>query len=109
MIVIPGRRISDFQDDKLCSCNDQNDQELELTMIGKDHVRAMALYNKWMNDKIYACAAQLTDEGRKRDRGAFFKSIHATLNHILWGDQIWLHRLAGTPKPQAGSISESVA
>jgi uncharacterized damage-inducible protein DinB len=78
-------------------------------MIGKDHVRVMARYNKWMNDKIYACAAQLSEEERQRDRGAFFKSIHATLNHILWGDQIWLHRLAGTPKPQAGSIGESVA
>jgi uncharacterized damage-inducible protein DinB len=69
----------------------------------------MARYNKWMNDKIYASAAQLSDQERKRDRGAFFKSIHATLNHILWGDQIWLHRLAGTPKPLAGSIGESVA
>jgi len=78
-------------------------------MIGKDHVRIMARYNKWMNDKIYACAAQLSEEELKRDRGAFFKSIHGTLNHILWGDQIWLHRLAGTPKPQAGSIGESVA
>ncbi len=67
-------------------------------MISTDHVRAMARYNKWMNDKIYGCAAQLSDEERKRDRGAFFKSIHATLNHILWGDQIWMHRLAGTPE-----------
>jgi uncharacterized damage-inducible protein DinB len=78
-------------------------------MISTDHVRGMARYNKWMNDKIYAGAAQLSDEERKRDRGAFFKSIHATLNHILWADQIWLHRLAGTPKPIAGNISESVA
>jgi len=78
-------------------------------MISINHVREMARYNKWMNDKIYACAAQLSDEERKRDRGAFFKSIHATLNHILWADQIWLHRLAGTPKPVAGGIGESVA
>ncbi|MFM9842667.1 MAG: DinB family protein [Dongiaceae bacterium] len=78
-------------------------------MISIDHVRVLARYNKWMNEKIYATAAQLSDEERKRDRGAFFKSIHATLNHILWGDQIWMHRLAGTPKPAAGSIGESVA
>ncbi len=78
-------------------------------MISIDHVGAMARYNKWMNDKIYASAAQLSDEERKRDRGAFFKSIHATLNHILWADQIWLHRLAGAPKPAANSIGDSVA
>ena len=78
-------------------------------MISPDHVRTMARYNKWMNDKIYTCAAQLSDEERKRDRGAFFKSIHATLNHILWGDQIWMHRLAGMPKPSARSIGDSVA
>ena len=77
-------------------------------MISTDHVRVLARYNKWMNDKIYACAAQLSDEERKRDRGAFFKSIHATLNHILWADQIWLHRLAGAPKPIAGSIGELI-
>jgi uncharacterized damage-inducible protein DinB len=78
-------------------------------MISPDHVRGMARYNKWMNDKIFPCAAQLSDEERKRDRGAFFKSIHATLNHILWADQIWLHRLAGMAKPKAANIGESLA
>jgi uncharacterized damage-inducible protein DinB len=78
-------------------------------MISPDHVRGMSRYNKWMNDKIFPCTAQLSDEERKRDRGAFFKSIHATLNHILWADQIWMHRLAGMAKPKAGSIAESLA
>ena len=43
----------------------------------------MARYNRWMNEKVYASAALLGDEARKRDRGAFFKSIHGTLNHLL--------------------------
>src|SRR6185503_434260 len=34
--------------------------------------------------------------------------IHATLNHILYGDQIWMSRLAGTPKPKVSSIPDSV-
>ncbi len=29
--------------------------------------------------------------------GAFFKSIHATLNHLSVGDQLWLDRIDGTP------------
>ena len=56
---------------------------------------AMARYNRWMNRKLYTLAATLTDEERKRDLGAFFGSIHRTLNHILLGDRIWLGRLAG--------------
>jgi uncharacterized damage-inducible protein DinB len=54
----------------------------------------MADYNRWMNEKLYAGCAKLSDEERKRDRGAFFKSIHGTLNHILLGDRLWLPRFA---------------
>ncbi|HYO93361.1 MAG TPA: DinB family protein [Polyangiaceae bacterium] len=62
--------------------------------------RAFARYNRWMNGKVYAAAARLTDEDRKRDRGAFFGSIHSLLNHILVADRIWLGRLAGrVPEP----------
>ena len=50
----------------------------------------MAEYNRWMNEKVYTACATLSDEERKRDRGAFFKSIHGTLNHLLCGDGIWL-------------------
>ena len=57
--------------------------------------QAMARYNLWMNAKVYASAALLDDEARKRDRGAFFKSIHGTLNHIMVGDRVWLSRLTG--------------
>jgi uncharacterized damage-inducible protein DinB len=52
----------------------------------------MAEYNRWMNDKVYAACATLSDEERKRHRGAFFKSIHATLNHLFWADNSWLAR-----------------
>ncbi len=57
----------------------------------------MAAYNRWMNERIYECCARLSDEERKRDVGAFFKSIHGTLNHLLLGDRIWLGRFKGRP------------
>jgi uncharacterized damage-inducible protein DinB len=60
-----------------------------------DSYCALARYNRWMNEKIYAVASTLDDEERKRDRGAFFKSIHRTLNHLLVADRIWLGRLEG--------------
>jgi uncharacterized damage-inducible protein DinB len=77
-------------------------------MIGSDHVRLMARYNAWQNQNLYGAAATLDDAERKRERGAFFGSIHATLNHILWGDQIWMHRLAGMPRPAGAGIPDSL-
>ena len=59
----------------------------------------MAEYNCWMNGKLYAVCAEIPDEERKTDLGAFFKSIHGTLNHLLWGDRIWLWRFTDHPFP----------
>jgi uncharacterized damage-inducible protein DinB len=72
--------------------------EMDTTMISKQHAQSMAHYNRWMNAKIYSACDLLTDEERKADRGAFFKSIHSTLNHLLWTDYMWLDRFTqGTP------------
>ncbi len=59
----------------------------------------MAAYNRWMNERLYAVCAVLSDEERKQDRGAFFRSIHGTLNHLLLADKIWLGRFEGVPFP----------
>lgn len=59
------------------------------------HYEAMALYNRWMNDKLYELCAELPDETRKRDMGAFFRSIHGTFNHILLADHAWMIRFTG--------------
>lgn len=64
-------------------------------MIDAEYCQTMAAYNAWMNQQIYAAAARLPDAERKADRGAFFRSLHATLNHILWGDRLWLPRFDG--------------
>jgi uncharacterized damage-inducible protein DinB len=77
-------------------------------MITPDYVRTMAGYNRWQNRNLYGSADGLADAERKKDRGAFFGSIHATLNHLLFGDQIWMSRFAGTPRPKAAGIPESV-
>jgi uncharacterized damage-inducible protein DinB len=65
-----------------------------------EHARAMARYNRWMNDKLFAVAEKLSDEERKRDRGAFFGSIHRTLNHLLLADRVWLARFKGVQLPE---------
>jgi uncharacterized damage-inducible protein DinB len=68
-------------------------------MIDAEYCQTMAAYNGWLNRRVYAAAAQLPDEARKSDRGAFFRSIHSTLNHILWGDRVWLPRFNGSSYP----------
>ena len=78
-------------------------------MITPEYVRLMAAYKKWQNKNLFEAADTISDEARREDRGAFFGSIHATLNHLLWGDQLWLHRLAGTSAPQSPDIPGSTA
>ena len=68
-------------------------------MMSSDWLGALARYNRWMNDKLYGLAATLSDEARKRDVGAFFKSIHGTFNHLLVADRIWLARFEGVTVP----------
>jgi uncharacterized damage-inducible protein DinB len=75
-------------------------------MIDIAYVRLMARYNRWQNESLYGAADGLTDEERRRERGAFFGSIQGTLSHLLWADRIWMSRFAGLPKPEGG-IKES--
>jgi uncharacterized damage-inducible protein DinB len=77
-------------------------------MIDPAYVRRMARYNRWQNENLYGCADTLSDDERRRERGAFFGSIHKTLSHLLWGDQIWMSRFTNAPPPQGG-IPESVS
>jgi uncharacterized damage-inducible protein DinB len=68
-------------------------------MMSPEWLAAHARYNRWMNDKLYALVATLSDDVRKRDSGAFFKSIHGTLNHLLLADRVWLARFTGISAP----------
>ncbi len=79
-------------------------------MITPQYAQTMARYNRWMNEKIYAACDRLTDDERKADCGAFFRSIHSTLNHLIWADYTWLGRFAKNsplekdyPKAASGS------
>ena len=45
-----------------------------------------AQYNEWANNRLYNALNDLSDEDRRKDRRAFFRSIHNTMNHILLAD-----------------------
>ena len=76
-------------------------------MYDGNYYQLMAEYNSWMNQKLYSVCAEIPDEKRKADLGAFFKSIHGTLNHLLWADRIWLRRFTGEPIA-VGKMGEDV-
>jgi uncharacterized damage-inducible protein DinB len=68
-------------------------------MITPAYVRTMTAYNTEMNKRLYDAANRLSDAERRRDRGAFWHSIHGTLVHILWGDGQWMSRFDGWERP----------
>ncbi|MCK0166809.1 DinB family protein [Jannaschia sp. S6380] len=71
-------------------------------VITPDFVRMMARYSAWQNAWHIEAIEGLDEAALTADRGAFFGSILGTANHLLWGDEIWLSRFAGTPPPEGG-------
>lgn len=65
-------------------------------MIEAGYVRTMARYNAWQNRQLTVGLKDTSDKELRADRGAFFGSIMATLNHILWADTMWMSRFSAT-------------
>jgi uncharacterized damage-inducible protein DinB len=68
----------------------------------KDQFAMLASYNTWVNRRLYDAVSVLPDADYRADLGAFFSSLHGTLNHLLLGDRIWLQRFTGTGEVPAG-------
>lgn len=62
-----------------------------------DYFQRLSQYNTWMNERLFRVCSEIPDAVRKEDRGAFFGSIHGTLNHILLADKVWLGRFLHQP------------
>src|SRR5262249_23287398 len=75
-----------------CSPSARNPEDKAM----KSRYVMFAAYNRWANDRLYAVAAKLKNSDYHADRGAFFKSGSATLNHLLATDRIWMKRFTGT-------------
>lgn len=81
------------------------------------HLRLMARYNTWMNDRLIEVAGKLAPEALNAERGAYFGSILGSMNHLIVGDTLWLKRFADHPAkwpalqpvialPRPGSLDE---
>ena len=76
--------------------------------MGDPYFDLLARYNSWANERLYESVSRLADAEYRAARPSFFGSIHATLNHILWADQMWLMRFGAAPQPVARTISEGL-
>ena len=61
-------------------------------MITPEYCLLMARYNRWQNTELLKSLEGMTDADLREDRGAFFGSIFRTVNHLLWGDTLWISR-----------------
>lgn len=68
-------------------------------MTGPNLWHQYARYNTLANERLYDACTGLDDAARMRDVGAFFGSLHGTLNHLLLADRIWMARFAGETAP----------
>ncbi|QXZ18013.1 damage-inducible protein DinB [Lelliottia amnigena] len=62
------------------------------------HFNILAGYNAWANERLYSSVGKIGEDAYRKNCGAFFGSIEATLNHLLVTDRIWRHRLNALPE-----------
>lgn len=76
-------------------------------MITVRYVQTMARYNAWQNSGYRKVVREMDMDDLTMDRGAFFGSILGTLNHLLWGDMLWMSRFDGGTAPEVPGIKAS--
>ena len=64
-----------------------------------DEVLELLAYNAWANRKIFDAAEGLSEEQYSRDLKSSHGGIHGTLAHIVWAEQLWLHRWLARTNP----------
>ncbi len=67
-------------------------------MSEKSQLLLMAEYNQLINQRMIKAAEQLSNDSLIKDKGAFFKSVIGTFNHIMVGDILWLKRFCTHPR-----------
>ncbi|MGH1578994.1 DinB family protein [Planktotalea sp.] len=76
-------------------------------MITPEYCALMARYNSWQNAELSTSLENLSDADLRADRGAFFGSIFRTINHLLWGDTLWISRFDGGQGPAETDLSKT--
>jgi uncharacterized damage-inducible protein DinB len=67
--------------------------------VNKAEALELFAYNAWANRALFDAAARLPEDAYHRDVKSSHGGIHGTLAHIVWAEQLWLHRWTGKPVP----------
>jgi uncharacterized damage-inducible protein DinB len=62
-------------------------------------VQELFAYNAWANRRVFAALAALPAEPYFRDLKSSHGGLHGTLCHIVWAEELWLHRWLGKSNP----------
>ncbi|MEP3054193.1 DinB family protein [Ascidiaceihabitans sp.] len=76
-------------------------------MIDPAYVQLMSRYNAWQNSQLSSTLDAMTTDELMLDRGAFFGSILGTLNHLMWGDMLWMNRFDPALPAPFGGVDDS--
>ena len=71
------------------------------------HFATLARYGAWATRRLFEHVDALPDADYRSDTGLYFKSIHATLNHLLVGEHLlWFRRFAEGASPAVALDAE---
>lgn len=65
----------------------------------KAEVLELFAYNAWANRLLFDAAGKLPEADYLRDLKSSHGGIHGTLAHIVWAEQLWVHRWVAKPNP----------
>ena len=68
----------------------------------RDYFAVLARHSAWANQRLYQACATLNPAEYMRERGSSYGSLHATLNHMLVVDRVWIARIEGRVPPSMG-------
>jgi uncharacterized damage-inducible protein DinB len=67
--------------------------------MNSSYFATLAAYNAWANRCLFDACEKLNAAEYMQERACSFGSLHATLNHILVADRLWMARIEGQVPP----------
>jgi uncharacterized damage-inducible protein DinB len=64
-----------------------------------EYLAVLAQHSAWANQRLCRACEPLSTVDYLRERASTYGSVHATLNHILVVDRIWIARIEGRAPP----------
>jgi uncharacterized damage-inducible protein DinB len=68
-------------------------------MIAPAQIQELFAYNAWANRRLFTALAGLPGTDYTRDLKTSFSSLHGTVAHIVWAEDLWLRRCMAAPPP----------